>query len=107
MLAAHLVIAVADRIPTFDIAVTCRAAATSAARDILGNNTESCANDERDARNTLVKEWGQFSAANRRSCTALATSSTESSYVELLTCLEMTRDAKATPATGGTTGKKR
>jgi hypothetical protein len=107
VLAAQLVLPVADNIPKFDIAATCRAAQASAARAILGNDTESCANDERDARTTLGKEWAQFSAADRRTCTLLATTSTESSYVELLTCLEMTRDAKQTPATDDLAKPKR
>lgn len=107
VLAAHFVITVADNnIPKFDIAATCRAAQASAARAILGNDTESCANDERDARDTLAKEWTQFSKADRKSCTELSTSSTEASYVELITCLEMTRDAKQVPD-GDTTRRKR
>jgi hypothetical protein len=106
VLAAHLVVAVADNIPKFDIAATCRAAQASAARAIR-DNMDACANDERTARDTLAKEWAQFSAANHRNCTELSTSSTEPSYVELLTCLEMTRDAKQVPATDDTAGSKR
>ncbi len=107
VLATHLVVAVADDIPKFDIAATCRAAEASAARDIRGSNGEACTSDERTARDQLAKEWTQFSAADRKSCTALSTSSTEPSYVELITCLEMTRDAKQVPDTGDTAGPKR
>jgi len=105
VLAANLVTPVADDIPKFDIAATCRAAQASAARAIR-DNMEACANDERTARDSLAKEWGQFSAANRRSCTELSTSSTEPSYVELITCLEMTRDAKQVPADDATEQKR-
>lgn len=107
VLAAHLVMTVADRIPKFNIEATCRAAEASAARAILGNDTQSCVNDERDARDTLAKEWSQFSSANHASCTQLSITSTEPSYVELLTCLEMTRDAKQVPATDDKTAPKR
>lgn len=107
VLAAHLVIAVADRIPKFDITATCRAAEASAARAILGNDAESCANDERDARDALAKEWTKFSAANRISCTQLSMTSTEPSYVELITCLEMTRDANQKPAADDMSAPKR
>jgi hypothetical protein len=45
-------------------------------------------------REQMVKQWSQFSADDRRHCIAEATMGGDSSYTELLTCLEMARDVR-------------
>jgi hypothetical protein len=55
---------------------------------------DECLQAERVDRETMIKEWPQFSAADRKNCTAEATMGGESSYTDLLTCLEMARDVK-------------
>jgi hypothetical protein len=82
-------LAVADTAPKFDIARECRSE---------GGPPEAqqrCAADEAEAYGQLQKEWIQFSARARVQCDGEAASDTSASYVELLTCLEMERDAKA------------
>jgi hypothetical protein len=54
---------------------------------------DSCVNDEKSAREQLLKEWAQFPAADRTNCTQ-ETEHFAPSYVELLECLEMYRDVK-------------
>ena len=43
----------------------------------------------------MIKEWSQFSVEDKKHCVAEATMGGESSYTDLLTCLEMARDVKA------------
>jgi hypothetical protein len=88
-LGSHLVVTVADRVPNFDPAPSCRAART-------GASVAACVTSERGARDQLVKEWTQFSIADKTSCTQ-ETEGFEPSYVELLTCLEAARDSRQVP----------
>jgi hypothetical protein len=50
---------------------------------------------EQEVREQLKKEWSAFSAADKQHCVTLAKTGGESSYTELLTCLEMSRDVRA------------
>ena len=73
-----------DRLPTFDIAKNCT-------EEVAGGLTtaEACSKDETDAKNELAKRWSEFSASNRKGCVGESAVGGEESYVELLTCLEM------------------
>jgi hypothetical protein len=60
---------------------------------------QTCLEDERAAGDDLMKEWGQFPAQDK----AMYTDQSKNyhpSYVELLTCLEIARDAKISHETG-------
>jgi hypothetical protein len=92
VLATQLIVTVADEIPNLNFEPGCRAAATTG----VGETSRSCIDDEKTARDKLAKEWSQFSVADRRNCTE-EVSSFAPSYVELLTCLEVARDAKNEP----------
>jgi hypothetical protein len=81
-------IAIADAVPKFDIARECRA------EDGSKPVQERCAADETQARDQLEKEWIQFSPGARAQCNGETSMDGTSSYVELLTCLEMERDVK-------------
>jgi len=89
--------AAADRVPTLNVEPSCRAAADAAAMGALaGANTRdlaSCMRDEDEARDTLAKEWTQFTANDRQRCVSETQTGGTPSYVELLVCLEMIRDA--------------
>jgi len=78
----------ADTLPKFDIGRQCRSEGGSKA------DQEKCAEDEAAARDQLQPLWVQSSAADRASCVASTSSDGSPSYVELITCLEMVRDAK-------------
>jgi hypothetical protein len=65
----------------------------------LTQDFDSCRRSEEAARDVLVKEWSTFSAADRGSCHRLTTIGTPGTYTELLTCLEMKRDARKLPDT--------
>ena len=74
----------ADKLPAFDIARNCREEVVGAITTI-----EACTKDETDAKNELTKRWSQFGASEKRSCIGEASTGGDKSYVELLTCLEM------------------
>src|SRR5262245_45522570 len=79
------------QVPTFDVAVSCRAAATAG----LGadESYRSCMNDEQSAREELSRDWTSFATNDRERC-ATEAAGTLPSYVELLVCLQMSRDAR-------------
>jgi hypothetical protein len=78
----------ADQVPTFDVHPGCQATVEAAQMP-----EESCVRDEQAARDDLAKTWSQFAAGDRTSCVD-QTRNYNPSYVELLTCLELLRDAR-------------
>jgi hypothetical protein len=92
--ASHLVLA-ADSIPKFDLDRTCRPAA--AAGVLPGRDSVACQRDERDARGKLEQDWARYNAAQKRQCASFAALDRAPSYVELLTCLEMAKQAQELP----------
>ncbi|HVZ51323.1 MAG TPA: hypothetical protein VG986_05115 [Pseudolabrys sp.] len=94
---------VADDVPKLNYEPSCKAAVTAAA--LPGRDEESCKRDEETARATLEKVWSQFDGADRKRCLSLTSLGGAPSYVELLTCLEMSRDVKNMPD-GSTSGQR-
>jgi hypothetical protein len=76
----------ADEVPAFDIARNCN---EEMAGSGIGTGTASCTKDETDAKNELDKRWSQFGATEKKFCVGESSTGGERSYVELLTCLEM------------------
>lgn len=54
-----------------------------------------CMKEEQEDRETMIKEWASFSAGDKTHCTAEAKVGGESSYTELLSCLEIAREDRA------------
>jgi len=79
-------------VPTLNVEPSCKAAGTVGMS--LGRTADSCMNDERNAREQLVKDWSTFSGDDRSHCLSMISTGGGPSYVELLSCLEMSRDAK-------------
>ena len=86
---SQLLIAVADRVPVFDTTPGCRAA-----QEVPSGRFEACMKDEAEARAQLAAQWETFVASDRATCTQNETTGGSPSYVELLTCLQMARDAR-------------
>ena len=86
-----------DDIPTIDVRPVCRGIATQGELDVGLRQTsfEQCVQSEQDVREQLKKEWSTFSTADKSHCVALAKTGGESSYTELITCMEMARDVRA------------
>jgi len=80
----------ADRVPVFDVEAHCRDVAMRAAP--VGE-AEICLRKERTARDQLARQWARFAAADKAHCLELARMA-EPTYTELLTCLELARDAR-------------
>ena len=82
-----------ERVPVFDVAPSCLQA-----REYAGVNRnltyQGCMKDENDARAELARKWTHFNAGDRKDCVAQGASPMPS-YVEILTCLEMSEEANA------------
>ena len=92
LLLGSQLVAVADTVPKLDVARSCRAAAL-----VPPGNMDSCMKDERSAQSALSGSWTKFAKGDRAACTQQATVVGLPSYVGLLTCLQMARDARKLP----------
>jgi hypothetical protein len=91
---SHVLLA-ANTVPKFDIKRTCRPAA---AVGLPGRTAAACQHDENDARTKLEHEWTRYNAAQRRSqCEHFPGLDRAPSHVELLTCLEIAKQAAELP----------
>jgi hypothetical protein len=97
-------VAVSDTVPKFDIVRECR---------FEGGSTDEfgrCSQDEAAALEQLKANWARFTGVDKSTCLSMATVAGIASYVELLTCLEMAREANNTeknPRDPKTTNPKR
>src|SRR5215475_5598224 len=82
----------ADGPPKLNVERSCIAAANGAIS--TGRDQEACMSDERTAHETLTHHWSQYSPAHRTQCVGMTTQGGPS-YVELISCLEIMRDAAA------------
>jgi hypothetical protein len=90
-----LLLPIADAVPKLNYEPLCREA--TKANEGLGDGLDArfsrCMAEEQKARATLEKEWTKFNVSSRSSCAGMSSTMGIQSYVELLTCLEMQRDA--------------
>src|SRR5262249_8426414 len=92
-LAGTLLFIVADDVPTLNVESGCRAAARMGDSLSLDTTLRQCLADENSARDQLEKQWTQFPPALRQRCLATTDTGGDPSYVEVLVCLQMGRDA--------------
>jgi hypothetical protein len=85
-----------DDIPTLDVNPVCHGIAMQGELEAGLQQTSftQCVQSEQAVRGDLEKEWSTFSTADKGHCVALAKTGGESSYTELLTCMEMARDVR-------------
>jgi hypothetical protein len=85
-----------DDVPTLDVRPVCRGIASQSELEtgLQRTNFEQCLQSEQAVRDELKKEWSTFSTADKTHCVSLAKTGGESSYTELITCLEMARDVR-------------
>ena len=91
--AATLLMTVADKVPTLNVEAGRRAAAKMGDSLSLDATLRQCLADENSARGQLEKQWTQFPLALRQRCLATTETGGDPSYVEVLVCLQMGRDA--------------
>lgn len=82
--------------PTLQVGPSCEAAGRGAV--VLGRNKEACLGDETTAQDTLKQNWSKYSGTDKTTCIGMASTGGSASYVELLSCLEILRDAKSIEA---------
>jgi hypothetical protein len=90
--------AAADTPPNYNVEPSCRGGMDVVANPQVSQDARfaQCLRDEATARTALQTQWMQFPDGDRVNCADTAKIGTPS-YVELLTCLEMARDARALP----------
>ncbi|HML08056.1 MAG TPA: hypothetical protein VK430_08030 [Xanthobacteraceae bacterium] len=97
-LGAQLMLPVADGVPVLNVEQVCEGIAKQGGvtfRDpAIAQEKANCLESEKAIREELVKQWPNFLAADKAHCVNESTMGGESSYTELLTCLEMARDVR-------------
>jgi hypothetical protein len=99
VLGTQLVITVADDVPKYDIVRGCRLDSTQAFDLNAGMNesVKRCVADEQGAMAQLQTQWSQFRETDKGVCTGQANIGGTPSYVDLLTCLQLAKDARQLP----------
>lgn len=105
-----------DNIPVLNVKPLCHGITnqSSLQEGFRGVTYNECIKAEQGDREQIAKEWSTFSSSDKQHCTAEATMGGESSYTDLLTCLEMARDVRnlrnqpqsGSTAAGAQTGNK-
>ncbi len=113
ILGAYLIMPVADSVPALNVEQVCQGIAQQGGVSFhdtdISVEKKNCLDSEKATRAELAKEWSSFSPADKTACTNELTMGGDSSYTELLTCLEMARDVRtmrteqAKPAAAPTT----
>jgi len=85
-----------DDIPTLDVNPVCHGIAMQGELEagLQRTSFQQCVQSEQATRKQLKKEWSTFTTADKSHCVALAKTGGESSYTELITCMEMARDVR-------------
>ncbi len=78
--------------PVLQVVPSCEAAGRGAV--VLGRNKEACLADETAAQDTLKQNWAKYAANDKTQCVGMTKTGGPASYVELLSCLEIMRDAR-------------
>jgi hypothetical protein len=98
LVGVSLLIPVVDGVPSLNVEQVCEGIAQQGGVSFRDPNIavekKNCLDSEHTTRDELAKQWSSFSAADKTACTNEATMGGESSYTELLTCLEMARDVR-------------
>ena len=97
-LGAHLVMPVTDGVPNLNVDQVCTGIAQQGGvtfhDSAVAQEKKDCIDSEHAIRDELAKQWASFNASDKVHCTNESTMGGESSYTELLTCLEMARDVR-------------
>jgi hypothetical protein len=91
--------AAADSVPELNVEQVCDGIAKQGGVTFhdpaIATEKKNCLDSEHATRDELAKQWSNFAPADRSACVNEARMGGESSYTELLTCLEMARDVRA------------
>ena len=78
--------------PTLNVDPSCVAAGMGSV--VLGRDKKACLADETTAQDTLKQNWSKYAAGDKSECIGMVTTGGPASYVELLSCVEILRDAR-------------
>ena len=94
LVVAQTALAQAAQLPRFNIAATCREA-----QPLTGDKSvyQSCVSEEISARRKLARTWSTYKPSWQTSCVGEAETAGTPSYVDLLTCLQLDKEAGALP----------
>jgi hypothetical protein len=99
ILGVHLAMPVADSVPVLNVDQVCQGIAQQGGvtfhDSAVGDEKKNCLDSEQSTRDELVKQWSTFAGPDKVACTNESRMGGDSSYTELLTCLEMARDVRA------------
>jgi hypothetical protein len=84
-------VAAAGAVPKLDIEKTCRRAQPLSAGE--KSAFQSCMNDETEAQKELIKTWSTFKPGAQATCVEETKIGGAPSYVELVTCLQLDKQA--------------
>jgi hypothetical protein len=62
VVSSQLVVTVADRVPTFDVARNCKLDVAATAGLSVDQSVKRCVSDEQKARQQLASQWSKFSS---------------------------------------------
>jgi len=96
-----------DGYPVLDVAPLCRGltSSTSLLEGLDAGSFDQCIKGQQDDRKDMINQWSNFSAEDKRHCIAEATMGGVSSYTDLVSCLEMSRDARKLPSAAKDLGR--
>ena|ERR1700730_2097910 len=98
ILGAHLLMPVVDGVPVLNVDQVCQGIAQQGGVSFhdadIAEEKKNCLDSEQAVRDELSKQWASFAPADKVACTNESKMGGESSYTELLTCLEMARDVR-------------
>ena len=98
-LGAQLLIPVVDSVPTLNVEQVCTGIAQQGGvtfhDSAIAQEKKDCLDSEQAIRDELTKQWSSFNASDKVHCTNESRMGGDSSYTELLTCLEMARDVRS------------
>jgi hypothetical protein len=97
-LVTQLTVTIADAVPHFNLEPVCHGIAQQGGLDLQPNQSarqdfKSCIKSEMAIRGKLVKQWSTFKASDKANCIGESNAGGLPSYTDLLTCLQMARDA--------------
>jgi hypothetical protein len=98
-----------DDIPTLDVNPVCHGIAMQGELEagLQQTSFQQCVQSEQATREQIKKEWSTFTTADKSHCVALAKTGGESSYTELITCMEMARDVRQLHSQGNISSEPR
>jgi hypothetical protein len=110
LLGAHLLMPVSDSVPALNVEQVCQGIAQQGGVSFhdtdIAEEKQNCLDSEQAIRDQLEKEWSSFAPADKVACTNESKMGGDSSYTELLTCLEMARDVRELQSGGDVSAAK-